>query len=123
MSYTVNYLEKNTDTVLQQAKTVGNQTYGTAILSRDEIIDIPGYTYASTDKAVLVIGADNNIINIYYTKRTDLSYQVNYLEKGSNKELQTSKVVTGQTYGTTINTASEVIEIEGYDYNLSLIHI
>ncbi|MFR2207423.1 MAG: hypothetical protein ACLS59_07780, partial [Clostridia bacterium] len=91
LSYTVNYLEKDTNTVLHEAKTVGNQTFGTIITSSDEVITIDGYNYDSVDKITLTIGTSENVINIYYTKRTDLSYTVNYLEKDTNTVLHEAK--------------------------------
>ena len=122
LSYTVNYLEKGTTNVLHEQKVVGNQTYGTVIKSSDEEITIDGYDYDSADKETLTIGTGENVINLYYTKRTDLSYTVNYLEKGTKNVLHEQKVVGNQTFGTvitaSINNELEVIEkpvaITGY---------
>ena len=122
LSYTVNYLEKGTTNVLHEQKVVGNQTYGTVIKSSDEEITIDGYDYDSADKETLTIGTGENVINLYYTKRTDLSYTVNYLEKGTNKVLHDAKKLENQTFGTvitaSINNELEVIEkpvaITGY---------
>ena len=117
LSYTVNYLEKDTNTVLHEAKTVGNQTFGTIITSSDEVITIDGYNYDSVDKTTLTIGTSENVINIYYTKRTDLSYTVNYLEKDTNTVLHEAKTVGNQTFGTIITSSDEVITIDGYNYD------
>ena len=117
LSYTVNYLEKDTNTVLHEAKTVGNQTFGTIITSSDEVITIDGYNYDSVDKITLTIGTSENVINIYYTKRTDLSYTVNYLEKDTNTVLHEAKTVGNQTFGTIITSSDEVITIDGYNYD------
>ena len=117
LSYTVNYLEKDTNTVLHEAKTAGNQTFGTIITSSDEVITIDGYNYDSVDKTTLTIGTSENVINIYYTKRTDLSYTVNYLEKGTNTVLHEAKTAGNQTFGTIITSSDEVITIDGYNYD------
>ena len=117
LSYTVNYLEKDTNTVLHEAKTVGNQTFGTIITSSDEVITIDGYNYDSVDKITLTIGTSENVINIYYTKRTDLSYTVNYLEKDTNTVLHEAKTVENQIFGTIITSLDEVITIDGYNYD------
>ena len=117
LSYTVNYLEKDTNTVLHEAKTVGNQTFGTIITSSDEVITIDGYNYDSVDKITLTIGTSENVINIYYTKRTDLSYTVNYLEKDTNTVLHEAKTVENQIFGTIITSSDEVITIDGYNYD------
>ena len=117
LSYTVNYLEKDTNTVLHEAKTVGNQTFGTIITSSDEVITIDGYNYDSVDKITLTIGTSENVINIYYTKRTDLSYTVNYLEKDTNTVLHEAKTVENQIFGTIITSSDEVITVDGYNYD------
>ena len=117
LSYTVNYLEKDTNKVLSNSKTVDNQTYGEKINSSDEIIDIKGYNYDSVTPETLTIDVEGNVINVYYTKKNDLSYTVNYLEKDTNKVLSNSKTVENQTYGDEINSNDEVIEIKGYNYD------
>ena len=115
--YTVNYLEKETNKVLHDAKQGGELVYGSTVKSSDEKIDIDGYNYDSVDKDTLTIGTKDNVINIYYTKRTDLSYKVNYLEKGTNKVLHEQKVQDGMTFWTIINASDEIIDIEGYNYD------
>ena len=115
--YTVNYLEKDTNKILKDSKKVADITYGTTIKSQSEVIDINGYKYDSVDKDTITIGTSGNVINIYYTKRNNLSYTVNYLEKGTNKKLIDSKQVNNVTFETVINTADEKEKIYGYDYD------
>ena len=117
LSYTVNYLEKDTDEVIHPAKTTGKQVFKTEITSADEVIDIDGYNYDSVDKDKLIIGTGENVINIYYTKRNDLSYTVNYLEKDTNKVLHTQKNQTGMTFKAEVKSADEKIDIDGYNYD------
>ena len=117
LSYTVNYLEKDKNTVLHTPKTEKSQIFGTMITSADEVIEIDGYKYDSVDKETLTIGTGENIINIYYTKKADLSYKVNYLEKDTNKVLSTQKVVNNQTFEDVIESKNEVISIDGYNYD------
>ena len=117
LTYTVNYLEKDTNKVLSPVKTVPNQTFENVINSNDEIIDIDGYNYDSVDKDTLIITTGENIINIYYTKRTNLSYTVNYLEKDTNKVLSPVKTVPNQTFENVINSNDEIIGIDGYNYD------
>ena len=117
LAYTVNYLEKDTDKVIHEPKTTDNMTFEEEITSADEVIEIDGYNYDSVDKDTLVIGTDANVINIYYTKRTDLSYKVNYLEKDTNKVLHDQKVVENMTFESTVTSADEVISIDGYNYD------
>ena len=117
LSYTVNYIEKDTDEVINPAKTTGEQVFGTEIISADEVIDINGYNYDSVDKETLTIGTGENVINIYYTKRNDLSYKVNYLEKGTNKVLHDQKIQGKMTFESVVTSANEVSEIDGYNYD------
>ena len=117
LSYTVNYLEKDTNKVLNQSKVVNDVKFETVINAGEEIIDITGYEFDSLNPEKLVIDVENNVINIYYTKRTDLSYTVNYLEKDTNKVLNQSKVVNDVEFETVINGRNEIIEIDGYVFN------
>ena len=116
LSYTVNYLEKDTNKVLNQSKKVNNVEFETVINGRNEVITIDGYVFNSVNPEELTIGTDSNVMNIYYTKRTDLSYTVNYLEKDTNKVLKDSKVVLNRTFEEVIKASNEVIEIAGYKF-------
>ena len=117
LSYTVNYLEKDTNVVLNQSKEVNNVKFETVINGRNEIIDITGYEFDSLNPEKLVIDVENNVINIYYTKRTDLSYTVNYLEKDTNIVLNQSKEVNNVEFETVINAGEEIIDITGYEFD------
>ena len=123
LKYTVNYLEKGTNNVLHEAKTVGNKTFGAEVtasvkgnaIEKPAVID--GYNCVEVDKETLTIGTSTNVINFYYTKRTDLSYTVNYLEKDTNTVLHEAKTVGNQIFGTIITSSDEVITIDGYNYD------
>ena len=118
-NYKVNYLEKGTNKVLSTAKLEENVPINTNIKAQSEVININGYKYDSTDKEIMTIERNEaeNVINIYYTKRTDLSYKVNYLEKGTNNVIGIQKVVNGQTFENVIRTTDEIINIYGYNYD------
>ena len=116
LSYTVNYLEKDTNDVLHTAKTVENQTFGDTVKSADKKIDIVGYNYVSATPASLTIGTGENVINLYYTKRSDLSYTVKYVDKITGSEIQKSVVKNDKTFGDTITGASEKVSIANYTY-------
>ena len=117
LSYTVNYLEKDTNKVLNQSKVVNDVKFETVINGRNEVITIDGYVFNSVNPEELTIGTDSNVMNIYYTKRTDLSYTVNYLEKDTNKVLNQSKVVNDVKFETVINAGEEIIDITGYEFD------
>ena len=100
-----------------QPKTTRNKTFEEIIKSSEEIIEIDGYKYDSADKETLEITTGENVINIYYTRRNDLTYTVNYLEKDTNTVLHEPKTVENKTFGDTITSADEKIEIDGYNYD------
>ena len=116
LSYTVNYLEKDTNKVLNQSKEVNNVEFETVINASNEIIEIDGYVFNSVNPEELTVGTNSNVINIYYTKRADLSYTVNYLEKDTNKVLNQSKEVNNVEFETVINASNEIITINGYKF-------
>ena len=113
LNYTVNYYLKGTTNKLATSKFVDNQFFSTKILAVNEAIAIDGYNYDSADKEELIIGLNENVINLYYAKRTDLSYTVKYLEKETNKVLAPAKVAPNQTFGDKITETA--IEIDGYN--------
>ena len=116
LSYTVNYLEKDTNKVLNQSKEVNNVEFETVINASNEIIAIDGYVFNSVNPQELTVGTNSNVINIYYTKRADLGYTVNYLEKDTNKVLNQSKEVKNVEFEIVINASDEIITINGYKF-------
>ena len=112
-NYKVNYLEKETNQVLSTQKEQTGITFGTIIDSNAEKIEINGYNFDSVDKNNLIIGTNENVINLYYTKKNDLSYTIHYKEQGSEKELATDKVVTGKTFEEKVT--ENAIDIVGYN--------
>ena len=72
---------------------------------------------APGEQTITISATEDNVINFYYTKRTDLSYTVNYYEQLADGTLTTnsvaeSKTVTGQTFETVVN--ENAIRINGY---------
>ena len=116
-NYIVNYLEKGTNEPISSTKLEQNVAINTVVKATDEAIEIGGYKYDSADKETLTIGEGENVLNLYYNKRTDLSYKVNYLEKGTNNVISNQKVVGGQTFEDVITSANEIISIYGYNYD------
>ena len=116
LGYTVNYLEKGTEKVLNPAKNVDNVEFEKVINASNEIIEIDGYVFNSVNPEELTITTGSNVINIYYTKRADLSYTVNYLEKDTNKVINQSKEVNNVEFEKVINASDEIITINGYKF-------
>ena len=79
----------------------------------ESAIDVAGYNKVDPASATITIGTEGNVINFYYTKRTDLSYTVNYLEQGTGKVLHEAKTVDGQTFGAEVTESA--IDITGYN--------
>jgi len=74
-SYTVKYIDYDTDTPVLEEKTVDKQIYGTQV--REEAPEIPGYTLVSNSPASLTIDSEptNNVIVFkYQEKLVNISY-------------------------------------------------
>ena len=112
LSYTVNYIDKDTNKAIIDAKTESNQTFGTVIKSENEKITIDGYNYDSLSPETLEIGTGDNVINIYYTKRTDLSYTVNYYWNRTTEKVTESKPIGGKMFGEEVTESP--VGVEGY---------
>ena len=120
LSYKVNYLDRETNDIIKEQKIVANQTFEDVVETNREIIEIEGYIDGETDKEKITITANNeeNVINIYYTKRKDLSYTVNYLNE-NGEQIHIPQVVENQEYGKVITGKEIAIEIEGHTYDES----
>ena len=75
-----------------------------------------GYKLEKTENLPLTISTSGNIIRIYYTKRTDLSYTVKYVDKNTGSEIHQSVVRNDKTFGDTITGESENVSIANYTY-------
>ncbi|MDD2493591.1 MAG: Cna B-type domain-containing protein, partial [Tissierellia bacterium] len=113
--YTVNYLEKGTDKVLEEAVTK-DAKFAQVITGASEAIAITGYTYDSVDPASLTIGTNNdsNVINVYYTANGQ-KYTVNHYLLGTTPSLYLSEIKDAK-FGDVIDGVDEVITILGYVY-------
>ena len=109
LNYTVHYKEQGTGKTVLPDKTVGEQNYGTTVY--ENAIDAPGYRMIDPTTQSITIKLTNNEMTFWYTRRNDLSYIVNYLEKGSDAPLKLPKVVNNVTFGTEISSAQEVVSI------------
>ncbi|MCI8699759.1 MAG: hypothetical protein HFJ47_00255 [Clostridia bacterium] len=119
LEYTINYLEEGTNKIIYPPKEAKGQIFEDIILANDEIINIPGYYYKSSDRdnITIAVNKEQNVINLYYTKRNDLTYTVRYLEKGTEKEIYPQRIVENQTFESQVSTTKEIIVIDGYNYD------
>ncbi len=79
-TYTVNYLEAGANEVLHDPAENKSAKFDQVIDGSREAILIDGYEFDHADPASLTVGTDNtkNVINVYYTKRADLHYEIHY---------------------------------------------
>ena len=89
------YLEKDTNKVIHDQKVVENVTFEDEITSANEVITIYGYNYDSVDKDTLVIGTNENVINVYYIKK-EAKVTVHYYEENSTNKVSEDKEITGK---------------------------
>ena len=115
LSYTVHYKEQGTGRTVSPDKTVGEQTYRDTVY--ENAVEVPGYRMLEPTSQSIEIGLGTNEITFWYTRRNDLSYIVNYKEKGTNAPLKISKIVNNVTYGTEVQSAREIVDITGYTYD------
>ena len=116
---TVNYYEEGTTTNLIPSKTIQNLAFEQTVNAVNHKENIPGYIYSRANPESITISdtVENNVINLYYTKRNDLGYTVKYFDKDTNEEIKTAKTQGNMTYGTIVNAEDEVVEITGYRYD------
>jgi uncharacterized repeat protein (TIGR02543 family) len=108
ISYTVYYVDEDTNTNLD-SKVVGGNVFGDTVT--ESAIDFVGYVKQDPTSKSMTLGESDNVMKFYYKVRTDLEYVVKYLESGTNKVLAEQKFVTGQTFGDEIT--EYAIDIEG----------
>ena len=107
LSYTVNYYENGTTNSLLPTKTVNSQTFGSTVT--ENAADIDGYVKVEPSSKSIKIDLNNNIINFYYTKRTDLSYTVEYYFNGT-KDNSLTEIVNNQTFNDEITSYPDKIK-------------
>ena len=119
VKYTVkHHTQTLTNTFDFHSETSDYNFLDTTIVSEDEQITIPGYTYSYAEVASIDLGedAEDNVINLYYI-RADQEYTVNYVEKGNPSNILKTPVTKGALFNATINAADEEIPIDGYNFD------
>ena len=111
LSYTVYYKEQGTEKELAGAKVVDGQTFGNVVT--ENAIDIDGYNKVNPTSADITITTGKNEYTFYYTKRTDLSYTVNYYYNG---ELKHSVTFDNMEYLDEISGVEEMPKYNGVTY-------
>lgn len=114
LHYTVNHKDVDTGELLK-TKTVPDKTYLDIVQAADEIETIEGYNFDSVENEQITIISDEeqNVINIYYKKKSDLSYVVHYKEQGTENTIKEDKTVPNMTYKSNITVRAD--DVEGYN--------
>ena len=107
-NYTVNYYLNGTTTKVAESIT-GTAPLGETVTPPTEVT---GYTLVPGQETSLTIGDDENVLNLYYTPRTDLSYTVNYYWNGTTTKVADSKTITGRMFGEEVTESP--IGVDGY---------
>ena len=102
MSYTVRYIDYDTNENLYENKIVSDRTYNETYEEEAKIAP-NGYKLVSDKKQTITSDSDNKVLTFYYQKRSDMSYTVRYVELVGNDEVELldSKTVTNKTYNKT----------------------
>lgn len=122
LTYTVNYLdaEDTTKTVHTAKVSEADNVFGKTIVSKNEIIEIEGYTFDHSNPTSIEIGAvnENNVIDLYYTKDEKGITIIDDEEKqgdGIPDKFQITVNFASDENGTVTGTASELITIMNFD--------
>ena len=109
MSYTVKYLDKANDEELLNSEVRDGKTFEEVYTETAK--DAPyGYKLVGNDTQEVKIDAEDKVVVFYYEKDNTFGYKVNYLEKGTDKELAPQKNVTDKTYSETYTETAKTIK-------------
>ena len=90
LSYTVNYYEEGTNEKIAESKVVENQRFKDSVT--EEAIDIPGYNAQEPTEKTITIEVEDNVIDFYYQKKTDIGYTVEYYYDGKINDTKTENL-------------------------------
>lgn len=115
-AYTVKYLEKDTNAVLADEAERTGKTYLETYT--ETAINISGYNLVGETAQDVIIDKEDKVVTFYYTKKTDLSYTVNYYKDSVTDENKFDTItVDNQVFNTTITSEQvEVVSLAPYGY-------
>ncbi len=100
MSYTVRYIDYDTNENLYENKIVSDRTYNETYEEEAKIAP-NGYKLVSDKKQTITLDSDNKVLTFYYQKISDMSYTVRYIDYDTNENLYENKIVSDRTYNET----------------------
>lgn len=114
MSYTVRYIDYDTNENLYENKIVSDRTYNETYEEEAKIAP-NGYKLVNDKKQTITLDSDNKVLTFYYQKRNDMSYIVRYIDYDTNESIISDKVVENKTYN------EEIEEFAEYPYGYNLV--
>jgi len=100
ISYTVNYYLQGTETKVSESKVVGNKKMAEEVT--EEAIEIAGYMKVEPISQTVILKAEGNIINFYYTANTNTKYTVeHYLQNVEDEKYTKDEEATETKEGKT----------------------
>ena len=114
MSYTVRYIDYDTNENLYENKIVSDRTYNETYEEEAKIAP-NGYKLVSDKKQTITLDSDNKVLTFYYQKISDMSYTVRYIDYDTNESIISDKVVENKTYN------EEMEEFAEYPYGYNLV--
>ena len=112
--FKLNQFQLTINYVYADGTTAATSHSETLTVGKDYTVTSPTIDGYTADKPVVsgTMPAENVEVTVTYSKRTDLSYTVNYYWNGTTTPVKESKTVTGQTFNASVT--EKPIAIEGY---------
>lgn len=110
-SYTVNYLEKGTNTNVADSKTMSKNANNGDLYIGDKVTEyaltLNNYNLVSNSQESITLAKEGNVINFYYELK-DSKIIVHYVEKDTNTKLADDDTFDGKVTETKVITAKDI---------------
>lgn len=109
--YTVNYLEKGTNTKVADSKTISKNANNGDLYIGDKVTEyaltLNNYNLVSNSQESITLAKEGNVINFYYELK-DSKIVVHYVEKDTNTKLADDDTFDGKVTETKVINAKEI---------------
>lgn len=109
--YTVNYLEKGTNTKVADSKTISKNANNGDLYIGDKVTEyaltLNNYNLVSNSQESITLAKEGNVINFYYELK-DSKIIVHYVEKDTNTKLADDDTFDGKVTETKVITAKDI---------------
>ena len=110
-SYTVNYLEKGTNTKVADSKTISKNANNGDLYIGDKVTEyaltLNNYNLVSNNQESITLAKEGNVINFYYELK-DSKIVVHYVEKDTNTKLADDDTFDGKVTETKVINAKDI---------------